>query len=157
MLRRHHAGREHPRNRIEGMLRGSPPAISERGLIGDLRTAAQTWWIVQGQTGGNEGGLFARVVDTLDRQTGPRRCGVQHLSPAAARHHLPPFYYPYLRDRVRPWRRVDGLRVHLGHHRLVARYRPLGSRLHPARPDTRAKMSHRQRRQTATKREGGDV
>src|SRR5215207_5987791 len=101
MLRRRHIGREQTRNRIEGTLRGSPPAISERGLIGDLRTAAQTWWIVQGQTGGNEGGLFVRVVwgtlpaaraaHTLDRQTGPRRCGVQHLSPAAARYHLPPF------------------------------------------------------------------
>src|SRR5215213_4880369 len=46
------------------------------------------------RTGGNEDGLFVRVVwgtfpapsaaHTLDRQTGPRRRGVQHLSPAAA-------------------------------------------------------------------------
>src|SRR5918994_2213893 len=167
LRRRRHIGRVQTRNRIDGTLRGSPPAFSERGLISDLRTAAQTWWIVQGQTGGNEGGLFVRVVwrpfpearavDTLDRQTGPRRCGVQHLSPAAAGHHLPPFYYPYLRDRVRPWRRVDGLGVHLGHHRLVARYRPLGSQLHPARPDTRAKMMRSRQRKTATKREGGEV
>src|SRR5215213_4412771 len=126
------------------MLRGSPPAISERGLIGDLRTAAQTWWIVQGQTGGNEDGLFvrdvwrpvpaARAVGTVDRQTGPRRRGIQHVHLAAARHHLPPFYYTYLRDRICPWRRVDGLVVHLGHHRLAARYRPLERRLHPAEP-----------------------
>src|SRR5829696_8104639 len=128
---------------------------------------AATWWTLQNQTGGSEDGLFVRVVwwpfpaaravDTLDRQAGPRRRGVQHVHLAATRHHLPPVYYPDLRDRVCPWRRVDGLGVHLGHHRLVARFKPLGSQLHPARPDTRAKMSHRQRRQTATKREGGDV
>src|SRR5215216_2264291 len=123
------------------MLRGSPPAISERGLIGDLRTAAQTWWIVQGQTGGNEDGLFvrdvwrpfpaARAVGTLDRQTGSRGRGIQHVHLAAAGHHLPPVHDPDLRDRLHPWSRVDGLGVHLGHHRLVARYRPLGE---PATP-----------------------
>src|SRR5687767_8652788 len=126
-----------------------------------------TWWTLQNQTGGNEDGLFVRVVwrvvpaaravDTLDRQAGPRRRGICHVYIAVARHYLPPVYDPDLRDRVHPWRRVDGLGVHLGHHRLVARYRPLGSQLHPARPDTMAEMSHRQRRQTATKREGGDV
>src|SRR5215208_6173924 len=94
------------------MLRGSPPAISERGLIGDLRTAAQTWWIVQGQTGGNEDGLFVRVVwrpfpaaravGTLDRQTGSRGRGIQHVHLAAAGHHLPPVYDPDLRDRLHP-------------------------------------------------------
>jgi hypothetical protein len=41
---------------------------------------------------------------------------------------------------------------------LVARYRPLGGQLHPARPDTRAElMRSRQTKQPATKREGGDV
>src|SRR5215216_1073924 len=115
------------------MLRGSPPAISERGLIGDLRTAAQTWWIVQGQTGGNEDGLFvrdvwrpfpaARATDPVDRQAGPRRCGIHHVHLATAWDHLPPFYDPDLRDRVYPWRRVDGFGGFLGHHRLVARYR----------------------------------
>jgi hypothetical protein len=105
------------------------------------------------------GGTFpaARAVDTLDRQAGPRRRGIQHVHLAAARHHLPPFYDPDLCDRVHPWRRVDELGVHLGHHRLVARYRLLGSQLHPARPDTRAElMRPRLRKGTATKGEGGE-
>src|SRR5215208_6362207 len=143
------------------------PSISEDGLIGDLHTAALTLSTGQDQTGGNEDGLFvrdvwgtfptARAVDTLDRQAGPRRRGIQHVHLAAARHHLFAVYDPDLCDRVRPWRRVDGLGVHLGHPRLVARYRPLGSQLHPAGPDTRAElMRPRQRKQTATKREGGE-
>jgi hypothetical protein len=40
MLRRHHIRREQTRNRIEGTLRGSPPAGSEGGLIGDPHKAA---------------------------------------------------------------------------------------------------------------------
>src|SRR5215212_5200659 len=131
-----------------------------------LRLVA-TWWTWQNQTGGHEDGLFvrdvwgpfpaSRAVGTLDRQAGPRRRGVHHVHLAAAGHHLPPFYYPDLRDRVCPWRRVDGLGVHLGHHRLAARYRPLGSQLHPARPDTRAElMRTRQSKPTATKGEGGE-
>src|SRR5215217_5533312 len=80
-----------------------------------------TWWTWQNQTGGNEDGLFVRVVwgtfpaaraaDPLDRKAGPRRRGVQHVHLAAAGHHLPPVYDPDLRDRVCPWRRVDGLGV----------------------------------------------
>src|SRR5215212_6975872 len=124
-------------------------------------------WTVQDQTGGNEDGLFvrdvwgtfpaARAAEPLDRQAGPGGGGIQHIHLAAARPHLPPFYYLDLRDRVCPWHRVDGLGVHLGHLRLVARHRPLGGQLHPARPDTRAElMRPRQRKQTATKREGGE-
>src|SRR5215208_3686778 len=104
-------------------------------------------WTVQDQTGGNEDGLFVRDVwrpfpatratDPVDRQAGPRRCGIHHVHLATTRHHLPPFYYPYLRDRVRTWRRVDGLGVHLGDHRLVARPGPLERRLHPAEPGSR--------------------
>src|SRR5215203_623542 len=155
------------RNGSEGCCDGSPPSINEDGLIGDLHTAALTLSTVQDQTGGNEDGLFVRVVwgtfpaaraaDPLDRQAGPRRRGIQHVHLAAARHHLPPFYDPDLRDRVCPWRRVDGMGIHLGHHRLIARYRPLGSQLHPARPDTRAElMRPRQPKGTTTKREGGE-
>src|SRR5215208_6358379 len=128
---------------------------------------AATWWTVQDQTGGSDYGLFVRVVwgtlpaaravDTLDRQAGPRRRGIQHVHLAAARHHLFAVYDPDLRDRVCPWRRVDGLGVHLGHPRLVAQYRPLGSQLHPTRPDTRAElMRPRQPKGTTTKREGGE-
>src|SRR5215212_12138161 len=124
-------------------------------------------WTVQDQTGGNEDGLFvrdvwrpfpaARATDPVDREASPRRCGIHHVHLATAWHHLPPVYGTDLRDCVCPWRRVDGLGVHLGHHRLVARYRPLGGQLHPARPDTRPElMRPRQRKQTATKREGGE-
>src|SRR5215216_2308371 len=102
---------------------------------------AATWRTWQDQTGGNKDGLFVRLVwgtvpaartlGTLDRKAGPCRCGVQHVHLAASGHHLPPVYDPDLRDRLHPWSRVDGLGVHLGHHRLVARYRPLGE---PATP-----------------------
>src|SRR5687767_11715984 len=47
---------------------------------------------------------------------------------------------------------LTGWGVHLGHPRLVARYRPLGGQLHPARPDTRAELMRpreRKRKQTA--------
>src|SRR5215203_6062906 len=80
---------------------------------------AAAWWTWQNQTGGNKDGLFvrdvwrpvpaARTLGTLDRKAGPCRCGVQHVHLAASGHHLPPVYDPDLRDRVCPWRRVDGL------------------------------------------------
>src|SRR5215218_10383311 len=104
-----------------------------------------TWWTWQNQTGGNEDGLFVRDVwwalpapsaaHTLDRQTGPRRCGVQHLSPAAAWHHLPAVCDPDLRFRLHPRRRPHRLRLVLGDSRLVARHQPLDGQLHPTQPD----------------------
>src|ERR671917_1361691 len=76
------------------------PAISEHVLIGGLHPATLTWSTVQDQTGGKQDGLSIRATrrplpaprttHTLDRQTGPRRCGVQHLSPAVTWHYLSP-------------------------------------------------------------------
>src|SRR5215210_4887928 len=131
-----------------------------------LRLVA-TWWTWQNQTGGKEDGLFVRdvwgpfpavrAVGTLDRQAGPRGRGIHHVHLAAARYHLPPFYDPDLRDRVCPWRRVDGVGVLLGNTRFVARPGSPGGQLHPARPGAWAeRMRPRRRRQTATKREGGE-
>src|SRR5215204_7146001 len=108
-----------------------------------LRLVA-TWWTWQNQTGGNEDGLFVRVVwgtfpapspaRTLDRQTGPRRRGVQHLSPAAAWHHLSTVCDPDLRFRLHPRRRPHRVRLVLGDSRLVARHQPLDGQLHPTQP-----------------------
>src|SRR5215211_156843 len=133
----------------------------------NLKTVTLTWWTVQDQTGGKENGLFvrnvwgafpaARAAGPLARQAGPRGRCIQHVHPAAARHHFPPFYDPDLRDRVCPWRRADGFGILLGNPRPVARHRPLGSRIHPARPVAGAElMRPSQRKQTATKREGGE-
>ena len=53
---------------------------------------------------------------------------------------------------------LTGWGVHLGHHRLVARYRPLGGRIHPARPVAGAElMRPRQSKRKPTKGEGGEV
>src|SRR5215208_5277951 len=82
-----------------------------------------------------------RAAHTLDRQAGPRRSGVQHLSPAIAWHHLPPVHDPDLRDRLYAHCGPCGLRLVLGNPRRSARYQPLVGQLHPARPGPRATVN----------------
>src|SRR5918997_1335473 len=140
---------EKPDGRDVAMPR--PPAISERALIGDLRTAAQTWSTVQDQTGGKQDGLSFRAIrrplpapraaHTLDRQTRPRRRSVQHLSPAVAWHYLPPVCDLDLRYRLHPRRRRHRLRLVLGDSRRPARHQPLDGQLHPTQPDPRGTVN----------------
>jgi hypothetical protein len=103
------------------------------------------------RTGGKQDGLSIRATrgplpaprtdHTLDRQTGPRRCGVQHLSPAAAGLHLPPVCHPDLRYRLHPRRRPHRLRLVLGDSRRPARHQPLDGQLHPTQPDPRGTVN----------------
>src|SRR5829696_9166982 len=82
-----------------------------------------------------------RAARTLDRQTGPRRGGVQHLSPPVARHHLPPLRDPDLCDRLHAGRRPYWFRLVLGDPRRPARHQPLDGQLHPAKPDPRGTVN----------------
>src|SRR5215208_3519688 len=154
------------------------PAISEHGLIGGLHPATLTWSTVQDQTGGKQDGLSIRATrrplpapraaHSLDRQTGPRRCGVQYLSPAAAWLHLPPVCDPDLRYRLHPRCRRHRLRLVLGDSRLVARHQPLDGQLHPTQPAPRGTVNagnhgrdlpwHGGRRHSVTRRttDGGE-
>src|SRR5829696_6013005 len=86
-------------------------------------------------------GLSFRATNSLDRQTGPRRGGVQHLPPAAPGYHLPPLHDTYLRDRLHAGYRPYWFRLVLGDPRRSARHQPLDGQLHPARSDPRGTVN----------------
>src|SRR5215208_2236568 len=82
-----------------------------------------------------------RASNSLDRQTSPRRGGVQHLPPPFAWYHLPPLHDTYLRDRLHAGYRPYWFRLVLGDPRRSARHQPLDGQLHPARSDPRGTVN----------------
>src|SRR5918998_531637 len=109
-------------------------------------------------TGGNEDGLSVRAIRgplpapsaarTLDRQAGPRRGGLRHLSPSVARLYLLALRDPDLRDRLHAGRRPHRLRLVLGDPRRPARRRSLDDQLHAEKPDPRGTVRPNPHEQT---------